>query len=134
MPKKRLTAGSALRRRKLSFVLFPCILFLLAGSVAFGVRWLTAPRLVDFLPSQTPIAGQTDLRWCWGAVYDLRRIPQIQQGIARAEAAGQFSVEQDILPWVGQAGGAVLRLDGQKTTGIICLQVRNWPAFLLVMQ
>ena len=131
MPGKRATVRQHGRKR--TYFVLACVLFALAVSAAWGGRWLTAPQLADFLPSQTPLAGQTDLLWWWNATSDFRRIPEVQKELAQAQETGHFSIDQDVLPWVGQAGGGLIRYDGQKSAILVCLQVKNWPAFLQVM-
>ena len=102
------------------------LLCVLGGVYAW---WSRSPPLEALLPADTAAVVSVDTPWWWRTSASLRAQPQVREAIARAEKEAGLSFEDDVAPWVGQVGVAVLKADESHPQIVVCARVRDYAAF-----
>jgi hypothetical protein len=105
-----------------------------ASATAMGAAWAVydatlKPAPMDALvPEYAAAFGSGDARHVWDITSELRDSPEAKDGIRRMEKELGISVANDVLPWAGRAGAALLSWDPKSSHApnvALFVEVRN---------
>jgi hypothetical protein len=103
---------------------------LAAVAAAFAFLYVRqVPALEALIPEEAEGVAVVDAAWLWDASADVRALPEARRALEEVEREAGISLEQDVAPWIGLMGVAVLRTEGHDPQAVALAQVRDWAAF-----
>lgn len=95
---------------------------LLLGLCSFAAD---TASLYSFIPLDSPGMASFDVPAVWNATADLRKNEMVSAGIQAFQEGLELSVEEDLLPWVGQTAVAVTDVRPQDPGIAVFMQIRE---------